>query len=218
MIINPDDLNLKDTYKLLIGAIVPRPIAWVSTVSKDGNPNLAPFSFFTVASRKPPVLAISIGPGVGERINTTKDTLQNIRSQKEFVINIATAEFANEVHQSSENLPTEVNEFAYSGVTPIESVAVKPPRVKEAPINMECTLQDIIKVGDDYLVLGRVIRYHIKDELYENGRVDLEKLSPIGRLAGNYSLIDKIFSLPDENIKSYIKAPQNLNNLAEKKI
>jgi flavin reductase (DIM6/NTAB) family NADH-FMN oxidoreductase RutF len=211
VIINPDDLNTKDTYKLLIGAVVPRPIAWVSTLSNDGKPNLAPFSFFTVASRKPPILAISIGPGVGEREGTIKDTLVNIREHKEYVINVASSALGNEMHRSADNLPSDVNEFEYTGLTPAVSEIVKPPRVEEAPINMECTLHDIIKLGNDHLVLGRVVRYHVKDELYEKGRINLEKLAPIGRLAGNYSLVDKIFSLPDDNLKDFLTTPVDIS-------
>lgn len=211
MIINPDELNAKDTYKLLIGAVVPRPIAWVSTVSSEGKLNLAPFSFFTVASRKPPILAISIGPGVGEREGTVKDTLANIKEQKQYVINIATAALGNEMHRSSENLSEEVDEFEYTGLTPVASEIVKAPRVGEAPINMECELYDIIQLGGDHLILGRVVRYHVKDELYEKGRINLEKLAPIGRLAGNYSMVDKIFSLPDENLKDHLKVPVDVS-------
>lgn len=211
MIINPDDLNAKDNYKLLIGSVVPRPIAWVSTLSSDGIPNLAPFSFFTVASRKPPILAISIGPGIGEREGTVKDTLLNILEQKEFVINISTAALGNEMHRSSDNLPSDVNEFEHTGLTPAVSEIVKPPRVEEAPINMECILHDVIKLGDDHLILGRVVRYHVKDELYEKGRINLTKLAPIGRLAGNYSLVEKIFSLPDDNLKDFLTTPIDLS-------
>lgn len=204
MIINPDDLNAKETYKLLIGAVVPRPIAWVSTISSNGIPNLAPFSFFTVASRKPPILAITIGPGVGEREGTTKDTLVNILEQKEFVVNITPAALRNEMHRSSENLPHDVNEFEHIGLTSAVSEIVKSPRVEESPINMECVLHDVIKLGEDHLVLGRVVRYHVKDDLYEKGRINITKLAPIGRLAGNYSLVDKIFSLPDDNLKELL--------------
>ncbi|MCG7344011.1 flavin reductase family protein [Sporosarcina sp. ACRSL] len=213
MIINPDDLNTKDTYKLLIGAVVPRPIAWVSTISSDGTPNLAPFSFFSVASRKPPILSISIGPGVGEREGTTKDTLVNILEQKEFVINITPATLRNEMHRSSENFPSDVNEFEYTGLTPGESEIVKSPRVEESPISMECILHDVIKLGEDHLVLGRVVRYHVNDELYEKGRINLAKLAPIGRLAGNYSLVDKIFSLPDDNSKEML--PKSVDSMRE---
>lgn len=211
MIINPDDLNAKDTYKLLIGAVVPRPIAWVSTISSKGELNLAPFSFFTVASRKPPILAISIGPGVGEREGTVKDTLTNIREQKQYVINIATAALGNEMHRSSENLTSDINEFEHTGLTPVASEVVQAPRVEEAPISMECELHDIIQLGGDHLVLGRVVRYHVKDELYEKGRIDLEKLAPIGRLAGNYSLVDQIISLPNDNLQDYIKMPVDVS-------
>lgn len=204
MIINPDDLNEKDTYKLLIGAIVPRPIAWVSTVSSDGKQNLAPFSFFTVASRNPPILAITIGQGTNEREGTIKDTLMNIRMQKEFVVNIATVALANEMHRSAENLPSAVSEFDYTGLTPVASEVVKAPRVEEAPINIECVLHDVIKLGNDHLVLGRVVRYHVKDDLYEDGRINVEKLAPIGRLAGNYSLVETIFSLPKDDLKDFL--------------
>jgi flavin reductase (DIM6/NTAB) family NADH-FMN oxidoreductase RutF len=194
---NPEHLGEKEVYKLLSGSVVPRPIAWVSTISETGVLNLAPFSFFTVASRQPPTLCISIGPGVNERIGTIKDTLANIRSQKEFVINVVTTSLGNQMHKSSESLPTEVDEFAEAGLTPIDSSVVAPKRVKEAPIQMECKLDRIIEVGTDHLILGQMVRYHIKDEYYlENYKVNLEKLDPLGRLAGSYSEMKGLFNLP----------------------
>ncbi|MEH7125835.1 flavin reductase family protein [Bacillus sp. JJ1503] len=194
---DPSKLGNKEVYKLLTGAVVPRPIAWVSTTSEEGELNLAPFSFFTVASRNPPMLCISIGPGVGEREGTEKDTLVNIRSQKEFVINIVTTPLVNEMQKSSENLPSHVNEFEASGLTPIDSYLVKPKRVKEAPIHMECKLEQIIQLGSDHLIIGRMIHYHIDDEYYlGNYKVNLEKLQPLGRLAGNYSENKDFFTLP----------------------
>lgn len=194
---NPDDLSTKEMYKLLTGSVVPRPIAWVSTISEDGVHNLAPFSFFTVASRQPPMLCISIGPGVGEREGTEKDTLVNIRSSKEFVINIVSTPLGNEMQKSSENLPEKINEFEETGLSAIKSDLVKPMRVKESPINIECKLEQIIPLGSDNLIIGRVVNYHIRDEFYlGNYKVDLEKLQPLGRLAGNYSESKEFFTLP----------------------
>jgi flavin reductase (DIM6/NTAB) family NADH-FMN oxidoreductase RutF len=202
MIIDPSTLTTKDTYKLLIGSVVPRPIAWVSSINEEGTYNLAPFSFFTVASRQPPTLCISIGPGVGEREGTIKDTLMNIRTVKEFVINIVSFPLSNSMQKSSESFQPGVDEFREAGLTPVDSVLVRPPRVKESPINMECQLDQIIPVGQDHLVLGKMVRFHVRDELYSNGRIDLEALQPIGRLAGNYSLVENLFDLPHPDLES----------------
>lgn len=205
MIIDPSTITTHEMYKLLTGSIVPRPIAWISTISNEGVLNLAPFSFFTVASRNPPTLCFSIGPGIGERIGTVKDTLTNIRMQKEFVVNIVNAPNANAMHKSAENLDPEVDEFNEAGLTPIDSEVIRVPRVKEAPINMECQLEQIIQIGTDHLVLGRVVRYHISDEIYMgNYKVNLEKLQPLGRLAGNYSLIETLLELPYPNLESLL--------------
>jgi flavin reductase (DIM6/NTAB) family NADH-FMN oxidoreductase RutF len=195
--INPAELEEKQVYKLLSGSVVPRPIAWVSTISKSGELNLAPFSFFSVASRNPPMLSISVGPGVGEREGTEKDTLVNIRGQKEFVINVVPAFLGNEMQKSAENLPSSVNEFEAAGVTPINSVIVQPKRVKEAPIQMECKLEQILALGSDHLIIGRMVRYHIEDEYYlGNYKINLDRLQPLGRLAGNYSEMSSFFHLP----------------------
>ena len=207
MKINPDDLTAKESYKLLQGSVVPRPIAWVSTISEDGKNNLAPFSFFTVGSRQPPMLVISIGPGVGEREGTIKDTLTNIRDQKEFVVNIVSAPLGNEMHRSGENLASDVDEFEYTGLTAAESVVVKAPRVKESPVNMECKLHDIIQLGSDHLIIGQVVQFHVKDELYDNGRINLEKLAPLGRLAGTYAPVETIFTLPHDNLEQFLTTP-----------
>jgi flavin reductase (DIM6/NTAB) family NADH-FMN oxidoreductase RutF len=194
---DPKELTEKDVYKLLIGSVVPRPIAWVSTISTEGVVNLAPFSFFNVASRNPPMLCISIGPGVGEREGTEKDTLVNIRNQKEFVINVVPSSLGNEMQKTSENLPSDVDEFEAAGLTTLDSTVVKPKRIKEAPIQMECQLEQVIQLGSDHLVIGRMVRYHINDDYYlGNYKVDLKKLQPLGRLAGNYSESTEFFSLP----------------------
>lgn len=207
MIIDPLNMTAQQNYKLLIGSVVPRPIAWVSTMSLDGVANLAPYSFFTVVSRNPPMLAFSVGEGVEARAGTVKDTLQNIRENKEFVINIVTAPLANEMAKSGEHIAREVDEFEYTGLTAAESIEVSVPRVLEAPINMECRLHDIIQLGDDHLVIGKLVKFHVKDELYQNGRINLEKLAPIGRLAGNYAPVETIFSLPIDHLESILKTP-----------
>ncbi|KKK39799.1 hypothetical protein WQ57_00425 [Mesobacillus campisalis] len=194
---NPAELGEKEVYKLLSGSVVPRPIAWVSTISEAGVLNLAPYSFFTVASRKPPMLCISVGPGVGEREGTEKDTLVNIRSQKEFVINVVNSKLGNPMMKSSENLPADVNEFEAAGLTPIDSAIVSPKRVKEAPIQMECKLEQIIPLGSDHLIIGQMVHYHIQDQYYlGNYKVNLEKLDPLGRLAGSFSEMKELFQLP----------------------
>lgn len=207
MIFDPAELSVKDMYKLLIGSVVPRPIAWVSTISKDGIPNLAPYSFFNVVSRNPPMLAFSVGEGTGERKGMVKDTLQNIRDQKEFVINIMTSSMGNEMAKSAETLPPDIDEFDYADLPSAESEVVAVPRIAEAPVSMECKLHTILQLGDDHLVIGQLVRFHVDDELYENGRINLEKLAPLGRLAGNYAPVETVFSLPNDNLAKYIKKP-----------
>jgi flavin reductase (DIM6/NTAB) family NADH-FMN oxidoreductase RutF len=198
VILDPVELDPQSRYKLLIGAVVPRPIAWTSTVDKDGVRNLAPFSFFTVASRNPPMLCISVGPRV-QRPPDTKDTLSNIEETGEFVINIVSLPLSNTMHESSKNHPPEADEFEKAGLTPAPCEVVGAPRVEEAGVSMECVLDRVLELGTDHLVIGRMVRFHVRDELYENGRINVEKLQPLGRLAGNYTKVETIFDLPSED-------------------
>lgn len=207
MIIDPTQQSSKENYKLLIGSVLPRPIAWVSSVSSGGELNLAPFSFFTVASRNPPMLIFSIGEGVGARTGTVKDTLTNIRERGEFVVNIVSASLANEMAKTGEHVAPEIDEFDYVGLTPISSEVVSAPRVKESPVSMECELVQVIPLGDDHLVIGKVLRFHVQDDLYDKGRIDTTKLAPIGRLAGTYSPVESMFTLPNEHLESYLRPP-----------
>ncbi|WP_348639413.1 flavin reductase family protein [Salibacterium salarium] len=151
---NPQTMNVQDMYKVMIGSVVPRPIAWISSKDAAGTLNLAPFSFFTVASRQPPTLAVSIGPGVRERKGTVKDTLTNIREFGEYVINIVPNDLANPMQESSKHYSPEVDEFEKAGLTPQPSDVISVPAVKESPIAFECKLDKIIPVGTDHLVLG----------------------------------------------------------------
>ena len=198
MIIDPDTLDPQSCYKLLIGSVVPRPIAWTSTVSRRGVHNLAPFSFFTVASRNPPMLCISVGPRTDQPPDT-KDTLSNIAQMGEFVINIVSLPLSNAMYESSRTHPPKANEFEKAGLTPARCEVVTAPRVEEAAVSMECLLERVLQLGTDHLVIGRMVRFHVRDELYENGRIDVAKLQPLGRLAGNYTRVETIFELPSED-------------------
>jgi len=185
VIVNPPENDYRDIYKLMVGVIVPRPIAFVSTISADGVRNLAPFSFFTGISANPPVICFSpMIRGDGSR----KDTLRNIEAVKEFVVNVVSEEFATQMNICSAEFPPDVDEFEMSGLTPIASDLVKPPRVKESHINLECRLLQILDVSAKPLggsiVLGEVLRFHIDDALFENFKIDAGKLHAIGRMGG----------------------------------
>lgn len=186
MTIDPGATGPKDIYKLLVGIIVPRPIAFVSSISPDGVLNLAPFSFFTAISANPPAVCFSptVRGGDGKR----KDTLENIAATKEFVVNVVSEDFARQMNACSADFPPEVDEFAVSGLTPLASELVRPPRVAESRIHMECRLLQIVEVSalplGGSLVIGEVLRFHVADELFDNFRVDPDRLHPIGRMGG----------------------------------
>ncbi|WP_035709728.1 flavin reductase family protein [Salibacterium aidingense] len=195
-IFDPAAEETQDFYKIMIGSVVPRPIAWVSSKSSKGILNLAPFSFFTVASRQPPTLAVSIGPGVQERKGTVKDTLGNIRAQGEYVINIVPYALGKQMQTSSKHYAPEVDEFSEAGLTPHPSKTIDIPMVREAPISFECTLDQVIPVGTDHLVLGRIQRAHVEAEAYlGNYKTDMDNWKPLARLAGDYAALTPRFHL-----------------------
>lgn len=184
--IDPANQQPQDVYKLLIGSILPRPIAFVSTVDKNNVRNLAPFSFFTVASSNPPVLAFCASVPANDR--TTKDTLRNVIETREFVVNIVSEDFAEQMNHCSATVPPEVDEFELSGLTPIASEVIKPARVAESQVQMECRLLLAVTVSEKpmggNLVLGEVLRFHVAEDLVSNFQIDPEKLRPIGRMGG----------------------------------
>jgi flavin reductase (DIM6/NTAB) family NADH-FMN oxidoreductase RutF len=184
--VDPAAADPRDVYKLMIGAIVPRPIAFVSTVSPDGTPNLAPFSFFTAISANPPVVCFS--PMVRGSDACRKDTLCNVEATREFVVNIVSEDFAAAMNACSGDFPPEVDEFQVSGLTPLASELVRPPRVAESRVHMECRLLQIVHVSakplGGSLVIGEVLRFHVADELFQNFRIDPDRLRAIGRMGG----------------------------------
>jgi flavin reductase (DIM6/NTAB) family NADH-FMN oxidoreductase RutF len=186
MIVDPSEHDYRNIYKLMVGAIVPRPIAFVSTISPNGIRNLAPFSFFTGISANPPVICFC--PMIRGSDGGRKDTLRNIEAVKEFVVNIVSEEFAEQMNACSAEFPPDVDEFEVSGLTPVASDLVKPPRVKESHINMECRLVQIVDVSarplGGSLVIGEVLRFHVDDALFDNYKIDPDKLQAIGRMGG----------------------------------
>ena len=171
-------------YKLLVDSIVPRPIAFVSTVSPEGVNNLAPFSFFNAVCADPPTILFC-----PTNRTPAKDTLANVRATGEFVVNIVGEDIAEKMNLCSGEYPPGVDEFQLSGLTPAPSDLVKPPRVKEARVNMECKVLQIIPINDKpwggNVVLGQVIRFHVDDGLLKDSRIDAGKLLAIGRLGSN---------------------------------
>jgi flavin reductase (DIM6/NTAB) family NADH-FMN oxidoreductase RutF len=187
----PAEQKPQDIYKLLVGSVVPRPIAFVSSMDAAGIRNLAPFSFFTVASANPPIVCFCpmVRGAASNGLKPTKDTLRNIIETREFVVNIVSEEFATQMNACSAELPPEVDEFLVSGLTPLASDVVRPPRVAESHVQMECRLQQVIHVSAEplggSLVLGEVLRFHVSASLLDNFRIDPDKLQAIGRMAGS---------------------------------
>lgn len=194
-------------YKLLIGAVVPRPIGWISTVDREGRPNLAPFSFFNVASANPPMLVFA--PMIRPADGAIKDTLANCRATGEFVVNIAGEDLIEAVNLSSTELPAGVDEFVLAGLSAVPAAAVRPPRVAESKVHFECVVHQIIDLGNEpggaSLVIGRIAHVHVDESvLLGEDKIDLAALRPIGRLAGSaYCRVTDIFEL--ERPRSQIK-------------
>ena len=187
MLVDPNTLNRRDMHEMLVAMIMPRPIAWVSTVDEKGVFNLAPFSMFTSVCLKPPIIGLCIGWTRGGR---KKDTLKNIESSKDFVINIVDESLAQAMNQTSAEYPAEVDEFQEVGLTAVRGEIVKAPIVAESPMNMECKVTGISEFGQSpeggWLVLGEVVCFHVRDDLYVDGQIEVSKLNQVGRLGEQY--------------------------------
>lgn len=203
MEIIPGSIPWQSFYKLMIGTIVPRPIGWISSLSTDGTPNLAPFSFFNAVCSNPPHVLFCASMRAAPRPDSGlwKDTLHNVRETGEFVVNIVTEALAEAMNITSGEYARGQNEFEIAGVTARPSVLVKPPKVAESPVHYECVVSHIIDVSDQpggaSVVIGRVVHMDIADELIIGGdRVDILKLKPVGRLAGTgYARVNDLFDM-----------------------
>lgn len=189
LIIDPKTTPTPDLHQFLLGAVAPRPIAFVSTVDENGIPNLAPYSFFNCFSSSPPILVFSSNRKVEN--NSTKDTLHNVQATGEAVINVVTYPIVRQAALASIEYKREVSEFVKAGLTPLPSDLVKPFRVKESPVNMECRVNQIIPLGDKggagHLIICEVLRMHIDEKILdENGRIDPHKIDLMARMGRAY--------------------------------
>ena len=219
--INPKDLNTKDLHGYLLSSVGPRPIALVSTIDNEGRPNLSPFSFFNVFSANPPIAIFS--PARRLRNNTTKHTLQNAASTKEVVINVVSYPIVEQTSLSSTEYKEGVNEFIKTGLTPLESIQVKPYRVKESPVQMECIVKNIISLGEKggagNLVVCEIIKMHISENiLNRDHQIDPNKIDLVGRMGANWycrSSNTSLFEVQKPNSKigiGYDQLPQHIRN------
>lgn len=187
--VDPGQLPERDAYRLLTGLVVPRPIAWVSTVSTAGVRNVAPHSYFNAMSSDPPVVHFT-STGV-------KDTLTNVRATGEFVINVVDADLLETMNVTSADLPADEDEFAWAGLASAPAVTVAAPRVAAAKAHLECAVRGIISIGTGHLVLGDVRHVHVASDVWRGDRVDQEALRAVGRLSGSgYTVVDDVIKLP----------------------
>ncbi|MDP1745208.1 MAG: flavin reductase family protein [Bacteroidota bacterium] len=187
--INPKEVSIPVLHSYLLGAVAPRPIAFASTIDKEGNPNLAPFSFFNVFSANPPIAVFS--PARSGRTGQTKHTFDNIKEIPEVVINMVNYDMVQQTSLASTEYPKGVNEFSKAGFTPLESEMVKPFRVKESPAQLECKVKQVIELGDKggagNLIICEIILIHISEKVLDaNKQIDPNKIDLVARLGGNW--------------------------------
>jgi flavin reductase (DIM6/NTAB) family NADH-FMN oxidoreductase RutF len=201
MQLDPQTIGKDAMYKLMIGCVVPRPIAWVSSVDANGVSNLAPFSYFMAITHDPPTIAFSSSPrALGGGGRGKKDTLRNVEATREFVVNVVDDALAEQMNVTSGDYAPHVDEFEQANLVAAPSVKVRAPRVAAAPINMECRVVQIIPIGNQpsNLVIGEIVHLHVRDDVYDpaTGRLDMHRLRPVGRLAGHlYAHVHEIFEM-----------------------
>ncbi|MCO6464910.1 MAG: flavin reductase family protein [Saprospiraceae bacterium] len=229
----PGELPISEMHQYMVGSVAPRPIAFVSTLNENGIPNLAPFSFFNVFSSNPPIVVFSANRRVSN--NTTKDTLHNVRKTGECVINMVTHAIVRQASLASVEYASGINEFEKSGLTMELSETVKPPRVKESPVNMECVVKQIIDLGDQngagHLIICEVKRMFIDESMLDDGKIDPDRMDLMGRMGRAFyvrasgTAVTKIFQpfiatpigfdhLPEHIVKSKILTGNEIAELA----
>lgn len=197
--IDPNEQSERDNYKLLTGSIIPRPVAFVTTLSGEGVLNAAPFSYFSIVTADPPMISVSVQRKQG----VSKDTARNAMEQGAFVVHTTDEANIRKVNDTAAALPPEESEVALAGLTPVPGEKIPVPGVAEAKVRMECVLERAIPLGGTVeqpaadLLIGRVVRFHIDESVYEGGRIDAAKLGAVSRLAGNnYARLGPLFSIP----------------------
>lgn len=187
MNIKTEALSTPDIYRLLVGGVTPRPIAWISTVSDDGVHNIAPYSFFSVASVNPPVLSYTqVTPQTGE----DKDTLRNLIANKECVVHIVNSSALEKMNLTCAGLPSDQSEFEFAGISSIASQVVAPLSVADAPIRYECRLREVIRIdkqaGAGSMVLLDVVSVYVNDDIYHEGNINQKALDSVGKMGGDF--------------------------------
>jgi len=198
MILDPGAVSAVHFSRFMNSVILPRPIAFVTTVNAAGRVNAAPFSWYCGLASHPPLLGVSLSP----RDGGPKDTLRNVRETRELVVNVVTEAMAEQIVKASGDWPAEVDELALTGLTAVPSDLVRPPRVAESPVSLECRLEREIALGESRLVVGEILRAHVAEGVLTEGRVDVTKLRPLGRLGGEqYTRLGDLLRLPRPKVE-----------------
>ncbi len=195
--VDGDRLDTEAAYRLLVGCVVPRPVAWITTLDDEGRVNAAPFSSYNYVATSPPMLAVNIALRPGTR--DVKDTARNILRSREFVVNVATEDNLELIHQTAIEFPAEVSETEALGIPLLQSRHVRPPRIAISPVQMECRLDQAITLGRgiNTLYIGEVLAFHLSERVYDGKRVDASALRPIARLGGPfYAGLGEVFHRP----------------------
>ncbi|MFT4116019.1 flavin reductase family protein [Bradyrhizobium sp.] len=209
MDIDPNTRTLDETYKLITGMIVPRPVAWITSLSSNGAVNLAPFSAYGLVTHSPPMLMVTIGKRDGER----KDTGKNILERGEFVVNVARYDDATMLHGSSADFAYGESEISHLGLETVPSAVVSVPRLATSVAAMECRLREKLEYPDvdSIILLGQVVSFHVRDDLMHGGKIDTRELDPLGRIGGpNYAGLDRFIGLapPSRQAATSVREPK----------